>query len=64
MRRAVFAVLSVVFLAACLVFPVLHFRGRMGAQEFKTLFFLSSVGWFACASAWQWIKKKKKVHVS
>lgn len=60
MGRMALAVLSAIFLAACLVFPVLHFLGTMRAQEFKTLFFLASSGWFICTSLWLWTKKRKK----
>jgi len=60
MGRMALAVLSAIFLAACLVFPVLHFLGTLKAQDFKPLFFLLSLGWFICASLWQWTKKRKK----
>jgi hypothetical protein len=60
MGRMALAVLPTIFLAACLVFPVLHFSGTMRSEEFKTLFFLASLGWFVCASLWLWTKKRKK----
>jgi hypothetical protein len=60
MGRMTIAVLSALFLAACLVLPVLHFLGTMRAQEFKALFLLVSLGWFICASFWRWGKKRRK----
>jgi hypothetical protein len=45
------AALSLLSLAGCLVFPVLHFFQKIADREFKTLFLLASLGWFVFASS-------------
>jgi hypothetical protein len=46
MQRILLSILSIVSLALCLVFSILHFLGRIGADRFKSGFLFASIAWF------------------
>jgi hypothetical protein len=45
-------------LALCLAAPILHFLGRLSAQDFRLVFLTASVGWFVFATLWANARKK------
>ena len=50
MPRILSGILSLVSLALCLVFPIVHFLGRIKADRFKSGFLLASIAWFIFAT--------------
>jgi hypothetical protein len=59
MKRALYAFLSFVSLAFCLVFPVRHFLGGFSAERYKTGLIFASLAWFIFASLWASTPKDK-----
>lgn len=58
MPRMLLGILSMVSLALCLVFPIIHFLGRIEADRFKSGFLLASIAWFIFAPLWASRAKK------
>lgn len=52
MERKIYGLLSLVSLALCLVFPIVHFLGKIQSGRFKTGFLLASIAWFVFATLW------------
>ena len=52
MIRTIAAVVSAVSLLTCIIVPVLHFQGTVGADSFQRIFAAASLGWFAAATTW------------
>lgn len=50
--RWVALVIGIVSLAICLLAPAGYFHGVLAKSVMKTIFFLSSLTWFAAASYW------------
>jgi hypothetical protein len=47
-----------VSLALCLIFPIVHFMGKIKADRFKSGFLFASLAWFIFATLWA-IRPKK-----
>jgi len=58
MQRILFGTLAIASLALCLIFPILHFLGRIEADRFKSGFLFASVAWFVFATLWATRTKK------
>jgi len=52
MMKTASAVLALLSLALCLVFPVGFFLGRIASERFKLGLVFSSASWFIFASLW------------
>lgn len=50
--RAIFGLLALASLLACLVLPVMYFRGSLSNQAYKDLLLVASVAWFVFAIGW------------
>lgn len=48
--KGLLGALALLSLAACLVFPVLYFLGRISEGGYKTGFLIASIGWFVFAT--------------
>ncbi len=59
MKKWTLGTAAVLSLAACLVFPVAFFLGKMSEGTFKLLFLVFSVVWFVLAVAWD-VRKNKE----
>jgi hypothetical protein len=62
MLRAILGILSLATLAACLVLPVLHFRGSLDNESYKHYFLIASAAWFVFAIPWAAQGKPKRPH--
>jgi len=58
MERKILALLAIVSLALCLIFPVVRFLGKIDAAGYKSGFFCASAAWFIFAALW--ITRPKK----
>jgi hypothetical protein len=58
MLKIAWGILSLASLAACLISAIIYFSGRLSGQDFKLVFLLASVGWFAFAILWARARKK------
>ncbi len=58
MPRIISGIFSLVSLALCLAFSVVHFLGRIDADRFKSGFLLASIAWFIFATLWAGRAKK------
>jgi hypothetical protein len=60
MRRIGYAVLSLLSLSLCLVFPILRFLDRLPVERFKVGLLFGSFAWFIFASLWAAERKEDK----
>ena len=58
MPKIAWGILSLASLASCLISAILHFSTRLSVPDFKLVFLIASVGWFAFASLW--VRRGKK----
>jgi hypothetical protein len=52
MERKIMAILAIVSLSLCLIFPIVHFLGKINAAAYKSGFLLASAAWFIFATLW------------
>ena len=58
MKNMIYAILSILSLAACLIVPFLYLWAKIGERQFKLIFLVASVAWFVFATLWNGVKKK------
>jgi hypothetical protein len=59
MLRAILGLLALASLLACLVLPVMYFRGSLDNQHYKDLFVVVSAAWFVFAIWWAAAGKRR-----
>ncbi len=60
MKSRLLGIAAVLSLAACLVFPVWFFLGKMEEGAYKALFLVFSIVWFVLAVAWDAAKNRRQ----
>lgn len=50
--KAVYAILAAVSLLACTAVPFAYFWQSVTMEEYKTILFVASIGWFVFATLW------------
>lgn len=58
MQRIIYGILSLISLALCLIFPIVHFMGKIKADRYKSGFLFASLAWFIFATLWATRPKK------
>jgi hypothetical protein len=58
MRNILFALISLISLALCLISPVLYFIGKFSERNYKLVFLVASIAWFIFATLGTREKKK------
>jgi len=58
MRNILFALISLISLAFCVISPVLYFLGKFTEKNYKLDFLIASVAWFIFATLWASKRKK------
>ncbi len=58
MNKIIYAFVSLLSLAACILSPLLYFLGKLTEENYKLVFLIASLAWFIFATLWARERKK------